>query len=1585
MKKSVERIQYIVEFIKSYKIKIESLNKNGLFDTATLYEIFGQKICEIWFGQKFLNLNLIRANFPGADLISEDNELYVQVGTTQDVPTKIKNTLEMIRDNKSGDLEKVKKLYFFVLSNESVDRVKDFTGTSQIGKVEFIKAENLITTDAIIQKAKIDIEFQKSLYDILNSESHSLAQSEDKFNEAIAISKVLINNNIDCLINDEYEIDRTEDIKKIREDGANFISIQGEAGSGKSALCKKMLVDEELVLFARAEKISESRNLEEIWGLNISKLLKYLKRRKLIIYIDALEFIADGSKTKLDLLQQIYETVKAYSNIYIVTSCRSCDRTAFIKIENIYHVKNYEVNLLSDDQIIEVAKKYSIIQDLWEAKAYLQLLRSPFYLNLIIKKIKDPKRIEDVDGFRNLIWTDVICMRGKNLPEGIKHSDIRSAIEKIVFDRAKNFLVGVKREKIGEEIIAILKSENVITDCENDTVRLKYDIFEDICFERFIDSKYDDCKSDSDAFFAELEGLERCIYRRYQIWVENKLFSKGNREKFLFKLLETNRLPLNWKIQTMVGIVKSNFCNEFFEEYECSISEEILWKFVKVTNVFAFEASIVNLKYENVYSNLKPVGIGRACLINLIQKKCLYKEDKNKVHIFKLCSDYSMLSTYNKATASSVCQILEYFVEKRMSGSSVEKHYHIAEEINEYLLPIYRMAEYSKEWIKVFWAERINGYLSGDGRSQRVNEDILVYILKNAVPALAQFLPRELCEVADAYWVKTPEEDKRDFYYCRSSLDSAKEYGLSRKADSYNFDYRYIYENAFINIIVKYNWVIALEWIIQLTNHAAESIKTSLPESVYDIRVWENSPQDEKVFICNPNFWLAGIQEHRVHELISDSIFVFTRMAIQEINSEEDNKEIIIRFAEYIKLEILKKANNIMMLSVIAEIGRNCESVIPGYSLFLASSIDLIMLDSQKMELLMPNPHRQLYEKQILMAVGIPDFKDRYNIKMKGNDSLQDYVLKMQLKGELYREEAENILDYLYSIIPNEGEEARLNLQVQKMDLRNATMRQVNKNTYTVIPEIQGDAKRIVEENSRNKYIIEKEALQRIIENCNTLAAAGKFELQECLKTIEELKKLIAKSDAPGQLQNILVMMIACALTKDEITIDKRSELCSIWLDGIESILNNGSFVFNIVLVKVLFKQVEVELDDIVKKRLKCQMLACFLNRGDHGIIFQIANQLKEYLVQNEKLTKCFFNTIIGISEDKMACYKYNVFNLNAIGKMIEYQPNMMRPPIWVKEIFEKNRIALYQSRREEIIEELLVQESGKDLSDWNIEECDIRTLCYLSKCGLNLKNADFRFVMEKIYPYIISIISSVEHYHEYLDVYAIGEVKAFIENELINSKDVSMLIDLLFDLPDFLEMNSDAFELYDDISNHLLAVYFDGYSNVEVRRQCEVIVKCMEDKINCIGDENVKNRLYSMMFLTLGKFHMYDLNEIFTEYSYRDKMFLNDIWSKYGWLHFKNLLYVIDQMHIKDLLPEVLIPLNVSLQKMKANSAQYEKHVKENEIIINKIITKAFMDFNDEIKSDDELTKAFEGFLNLLLELDMEEAAVILDEFRVH
>ena len=487
-----------------------------------------------------------------------------------------------------------------------------------------------------------------------------------------------------------FNIDEeASEISQIRKDGFNFISIQGEAGSGKSALCKLLLEKEKMVLYTRAEKIAEVSSLEDIWGLDIGKTIEYLKKKKLYIYIDALEFIVDCSKTKMDLLQQIYEIVKGHNNIFIITSCRTCDRTAFVKIENIYQIKRYDIFLLSDKQIIKVAQKYKIVQKLWDAKGYVQLLRSPFYLNLLVKEIKDFKKISDIDGFRNLIWNDIMCMSGKTFPQGITHSAVREAIEKIVFNRAEKFLPGVRKEEIGEEIVNILQSENIITTCSNNTIRLKYDIFEDICFERFIDEKYDDCKNDFGIFFLNLEKMGRCIYRRYQIWVENKLFSKGNREKFLYKLLETDNIPSGWKVQTIVGIVKSNFCSELFEEYKYYFSNDLLHEFLRLTNIFSFETSILNFKYGNVYSQLKPIGMGRPCLINLIFNNGMYKEKSREKAILKLCTDYSQNPNICDEAEKSACQILQFFIEEKMKNSLKEKDFNLADGVNLCLMPIY--------------------------------------------------------------------------------------------------------------------------------------------------------------------------------------------------------------------------------------------------------------------------------------------------------------------------------------------------------------------------------------------------------------------------------------------------------------------------------------------------------------------------------------------------------------------------------------------------------------------------------------------------------------------------------------------------------------------------------------------------------------------------------------------------------------------------------------------------------------------------------------------------------------------------------
>lgn len=55
---------------------------------------------------------------------------------------------------------------------------------------------------------------------------------------AIEISKEIELENIEELINGEYEIDRSEIIETIQAGREKLVSIQGNAGSGKSVVCK---------------------------------------------------------------------------------------------------------------------------------------------------------------------------------------------------------------------------------------------------------------------------------------------------------------------------------------------------------------------------------------------------------------------------------------------------------------------------------------------------------------------------------------------------------------------------------------------------------------------------------------------------------------------------------------------------------------------------------------------------------------------------------------------------------------------------------------------------------------------------------------------------------------------------------------------------------------------------------------------------------------------------------------------------------------------------------------------------------------------------------------------------------------------------------------------------------------------------------------------------------------------------------------------------------------------------------------------------------------------------------------------------
>lgn len=154
---------------------------------------------------------------------------------------------------------------------------------------------------------------------------------------------------------------------------------------------------------------------------------------------------------------------------------------------------------------------------------------------------------------------------------------------------------------------------------------------------------------------------------------------------------------------------------------------------------------------------------------------------------------------------------------------------------------------------------------------------------------------------------------------------------------------------------------------------------------------------------------------------------------------------------------------------------------------------------------------------------------------------------------------------------------------------------------------------------------------------------------------------------------------------------------------------------------------------------------------------------------------------------------------------------------------------------------------------------------------------------------------------------------------------------------------------------------------------------------MNGIEDEHVRVQLYKSLFFSVTRYCRADLSKCPTGYSYEDICFLNEQLSKYGKYHLQEMLQTIYQLHIDKLLPHILNSINDCFNAAKSNPGRFATIIRDNRWIVQLVIYKAFIKYNEEIKNDYQLTLAYENILEILITLNYEDAAVLLDEFRLH
>ena len=1416
-------------------------------------------------------------------------------------------------------------------------------------------------------------------------EKQPVKENIKKFLRAIEVSKEIELENIEDLINGEYEIDRSEIIETIQAERERLISIQGNAGSGKSVVCKKLLNGKEYVLVTRAENLSTGRKADDLWDCDIEDAIIWLENKPLYIFIDAIEFIADCGNNAFRVLQEIYRLADKYNNVYIITSCRTTDSSAFIKINTKYKIKTYEIPDLTKDEIDKVAKEYPIILSLQQNKKYSDLLCVPFYLNLIVSGGFAEENINDENNFRNLIWDKIICLRDKCRKYSLSHSEIRKSVERIVFERASSFVVGVDSDIVDSNILEALKSEGIIVESK-DKIRLKYDIFEDICFERYIDKAFDACHGLYNNFFDEIGKIGRCIYRRYQIWISNKLFVQEAREKFVYTLLTDKSIAGNWKKQTEIGIVKSRYCGLFFEEFQELLDETVIQNLLDITNLYAFEAKIN--RTPALTMAVTPIGAARENLIGMISEERI-SLDNNKASIIKLCDDYANYSCKTTDIEAKACKIIIGYIDALMEKSKEEKSYYKPDkEILQLFLIVTKMAKASKLWLKQFVENMIVEYCAGASRRDSVAEKILEVIVKKCSISFIVELPELACRSAETLWEK--RRSKNRFVYDEYVHDKVSVYGLSENADRFNNNENGVYNNTFFWYVMRFNFVKGLNWAISFVNKAVQTFAENKPDEITNIDIYFPEEDKKRGYLANDWLWMADVMDHNLPIVLTDIIFIIKKTVINTMKNSSDS-EYIKALVEYVRKTIYEKANNVLLLSIIEAIGMNYQKEIPGYALELASSMELIYFDMYRSGEFMPNPTKELLEKHIMQSMGLPEITRRYEKDEKCACNLQQYFVNSYFCGnEAIKSRCHAILDYLYSIYdgknyPNE------NLQIQKMDFRGAAMKQIDKKTIMIEPQIKGEAQKIVKNyEEANKPISDiNEVLTCLINNINE----KKANVDQIVSVINTLcGKMRGDERFEMQFESVFVTLTVSALLMPEVTDEQRNELVEEWIKHVKKLFLNQSYVAEVSMVIVLWEQLNKDINNDFKQQILLMMLESIINEENSGLINQLEELTKTFLIRNRDYACRIFNTIVMLAEDEMNHQKFNAELKKHDDVEYEFVPNMVPKLSSVDRWIRRNNEHGYQSKEHQIVQEYLYDGKEIDLSDFDISNYDIDLLCNIACCGLDVQDERFVIVINSILQCMIQIwYKDCEEMcvHEIIDTFQEHKVSSYFQRELnIIGRNSEPVYDILFEKTDFSIFTRDTVVFYESILSGFLSAYVDGFREKGKRNDIEKKIRILETYINNITEDSVRNNLEKSLFLCRGRYDKWDVNKVKTEYSYKDKCFLNAQIKKYGANHLTDVLCTVYLLNMDELLPEILLSISSCFTRaIRDNKERFAKEVQASQVrvIVDMIILKSFIFYSDEIKKDEQLINAYEDILLALTGIRNEKAAVLLDEFRIH
>lgn len=949
----------------------------------------------------------------GSELVGFQSKFYE--GSLSDHKTDLIRTIRTTKEKYSG----ITKIIFYtnsefgngvgnkdpIAKTESEQTAKDLEIELEWRVKSYFESPFVSIDNRIISKHFFTLD--KSLFDLVQELKSHAENILTEIQTNIIFNKKSI------------EVDRKNELEKIKTTDQKVIVLSGVGGIGKTALIKNLYEEtkEERPFYLFKASEFELRSIDD-----------FFKNYEFQDFVNAHQ--EDGNKTIIiDSAEKLLDLkntnpFKEFLSIFIKNNWKiiftirdnyvDVLNTDFFEIYNIAPV-NITLQNLDKNQLQDLSKNHSF--QLPKDEKLFELIKNPFYLSEYLKYYKIGEEL-DYKEFKNKLWM-------KNIT---KNSPPRSeCFQKIAFLRsnAGSFFVSPDCES------SILKelTKNGILGYEDDKgYFITHDIYEEWALEKIINRDFFQ-KEDNQSFFEKI-GQSLPIRRSFRNWISEQLLLESREVKsFIEEVIGNDHISQSWKNEIIVSILLSDYSDCFFNNFKDLLlanNQELLKKATfwlriackEVDDDLFKQLGIKNIDLSTLKHILtKPKGNGWKSIIKFVFDNLETIGTENMHFILPVINDWNSKFKKGETTKFSSLIALQYYQWIIEKDVFLSRNDDVKEKLFQTIL--YGFLEIKDELKKVFEEILKNKWKNHRDPYYDLSETILTKLEGISV---AQVLPEYILQLADLFWIYTPKKER---WYSGSRMGIEQYFEIE---ESYHDYYPASSYQTPIYWLLQSSLEETVDFILQFTNKTVEAFSKSefAKYEVEEVEVFIDEKTVIQQYISN-RLWCTyrGTQ-------VSPDLLESMHMALEKFFLErgENTKSETL---EYWLMYLYKNSKSASISAVVTSIVLafpdktfNVAKVLFQTKKFFLYETNRWILDqSKKSQLLMSknnfgfNSKNEIYENERLKAC---DDKHRKwhleNLFLQYQVSKNENVTEDEAKAR--QEALWNILDNYYKKLPNE-------------------------------------------------------------------------------------------------------------------------------------------------------------------------------------------------------------------------------------------------------------------------------------------------------------------------------------------------------------------------------------------------------------------------------------------------------------------------------------------------------------------------------------------------------------------------------------